>query len=626
MKNYIIITAYVGMSLLCVGILSWLIQQPSQSQYLARQLDTIAGLVRNLETNHKGDEFRWLSDDVAITVPKPTQTGIVRMHIWIAPERIVTAIQVGDYQLSTAPFLALQSRRVALLVTPSVTQSSLLPIKLNFKPNQNTEPIAWAFARGDWSSTTVQPYPQPQLILFVLITLFITTLTCYRISTKPLMSMLVAGLILLIIVGVPTTISATVAWITDQPTLFNHLWILAIAWVIWYWKHPNWLVFTTRTSTQARVVFVTYGMMTLIPVIGMIIPIESTSIKITELRQLQACPDRWSGERWDIATNFSLLSQCITDNVGWRNTFIRIKNEIDYQVFGVSSRVYFGNNDFYFMRRWSDDRFSSLQEILHTPHQRQKLLTTIQQINQNYAKHGIHVIMVIAPSKEFIYPENLPWNAPKYDYQMVRDFETEMEASGLDVIRAFDLLQKHKTDVPLLYHKRDFHWNDLGAYYVAHAITDRIAQHQKVASPWNHPLDICTMVRKSSDQNFAALLSNTNAYAEAYCQITTMPNGTPWILENRFNRDVHIWRAEPPSPTQVLGPLEINGDSYSNYFKTSGLERYFNLVVITQFNDWHDAFTPEHLAHLQRNNIRYVVWQMRDASLPLLYNDIYTEY
>jgi hypothetical protein len=76
----------------------------------------------------------------------------------------------------------------------------------------------------------------------------------------------------------------------------------------------------------------------------------------------------------------------------------------------------------------------------------------------------------------------------------------------------------------------------------------------------------------------------------------------------------------------VLGPLEINGDSYSNYFKTSGLERYFNLVVITQFNDWHDAFTPEHLAHLQRNNIRYVVWQMRDASLPLLYNDIYTEY
>ena len=463
-------------------------------------------------------------------------------------------------------------------------------------------------------------------MLFVIITLFVTTLTLYRISNHPLTSIVCAGIGVLLFLVAETPISMTVAWITDQPALYNRLWVLAIAWLIWFWKYPKARAFFTTASAQTRVIFVAYGMLTLIPVVGMIAPPESASMQIEELRKLQECPDHWTGAQWDVAANFAPLSQCITDHIGWRSMFIRVKNEIDYQVFGVSSRIYFGNNGFYFMRRWSDERFSWLQEIFHTPSQRQKLLAILQQINQNYAKQGIHVIMVITPSKEFIYPENLPWNAPKYDYQMVRDFENDMEASGLDVIHTFDLLQSHKKDVPLLYHPRDFHWNDLSAYYVAQAVTDHIAQHKKITNPWNHPLDICSMVRKASDQSFAALMSNRDAYAGTYCQVTTMPNHIPWIIENRFNRDFNVWRAEQASPSQTLGALEIDGDSYSMYFQTSGLERYFNLVVITKFANWRDAFTPDHLGYLQRGNVRYVVWQMRDASLPLLLNDIYNEY
>jgi hypothetical protein len=626
MKKYIIGIAYVCVTLFCVYELQRLITQPAQNQFLARQLDTVDVQIRALETNPQGDEFRWLSDDVTITVPKPTQTGVVHIHVWIAPGRVTTAIQVGNYRLATPLFLPFQSRRIAILTTPSGIQSSLLPIKFIFKPNETTAPIAWAFAGAYWSSITTQPDPQPQLTLFVIITLAITTLTLYRISNHPLTSIVFAGIGVLMVLGAKTPISATVAWITDQPALYNRLWVLAIAWLIWFWKYPKGLAFFTRAPAQARVIFVAFGMLTLIPVIGMIAPPESASMQIEELRKLQECPSQWTGEIWDVAANFTPLSQCVTDNIGWRNTLIRVKNEIDYQVFGVSSRIYFGQNTFYFMRRWSDDRLPWLDEILHTPTQRQKLLTTLQQINQQYASHGIHVIMVIAPSKEFMYPENLPWNAPRYNYQLVRELEQDMETSGLDVIRTYDLLQAHKKDVPLLYHPRDFHWNDLAAYYVAQMITDRVARHQKITSPWQHPLDVCTMFRKASDQTFAALLSNRDAYAPTYCQTTTMPNDVPWIVEQRFNRDFNVWRAAPPSPSQILGAIEINGDSYGMYFQTSGFERYFNLVTITQFKNWRDAFSPEHLAYLQQNNIRYVVWQMRDASLPLLLNDIYTEY
>ena len=135
MKKYIVVIAYVCVTLFCLYELQLLITQPRQYQFLARQLDTVEVQIRAIETNPEGDEFRWLSDDVTITVPKPTQTGVVHMHVWIAPGRITTAIQVGNYQLSTPLFSAFQSRRIALLVTPSATQSSLLPIKFIFKPN-----------------------------------------------------------------------------------------------------------------------------------------------------------------------------------------------------------------------------------------------------------------------------------------------------------------------------------------------------------------------------------------------------------------------------------------------------------------------------------------------------------
>ena len=625
-KQAVMIGSYVLMSVCCVLLLYWQVNQPTQNLLWARQLDTIDKQIRAVELNPQGQEFRWLSDDVSIMIPTPTTLGIVTIHTWEAPQRNATAIQVGNHRISMPASTALQSRRLAILATSTTNTSTLLPVKFIFAPNQTKDSIAWAFMLAQWNNTRVYTMPRLQFLWFVVITLGMLTGTCYRLSKRFYLSLCIGTLVVLLVIFVPAPMFATITWITSHAALYSHLWIFGAAWVIWYWKYPAITAFIKNASKHGRMLFFVYGTFSLMPVIGMVAPLESPNMQIKELRILQECPNQWTGAIWNVAENFTPLSQCIADHIGLRSTLIRVKNEIDYQLFGVSNRIYFGHNGFYFMRRWSDERFPWLAEIFHTPSQRQKLLTTLQQINQQYAAHGIHVIMLIAPSKEFMYPENLPWNAPKYDYQMVRDFEQDMEKNGIDVIRTFDILQAHKHDVPLLYHPRDFHWNDLAAYYVAHAITNRVAQHQQIASPWQHPLAICSMSRKASDLTFAALLSNSDDYAETYCQNTSRPNNTPWQVEQRFNRDFHVWRAQQSLPTQRLGGLEINGDSYSMYFQTSGFERYFNLVTITQFNNWRDAFTPEHLAYLQQNNIHYVVWQMRDASLPLVLNDIFNEY
>ena len=233
-----------------------------------------------------------------------------------------------------------------------------------------------------------------------------------------------------------------------------------------------------------------YVALTLLPPIGMLFNPEPARIAVQEQRQRQACPTTWAGEQWDVSSNFAILAQCVTDNIGWRSVMIRSKNELDYRLFGVSSRVYFGNNDFYFLRRWGDERFPLLQTMLQDPVQHQQLRQAIIDMHDGYAAQNIHMILVIAPSKDIIYPENLPWYAPRYDEHMIQNLEAELRDEGLDVVAVTDILQQHKHEVPLLYHQRDFHWNDLAAYYVAQEIVARIAKNEQRTTPWPYATPI----------------------------------------------------------------------------------------------------------------------------------------
>jgi hypothetical protein len=128
--------------------------------------------------------------------------------------------------------------------------------------------------------------------------------------------------------------------------------------------------------------------------------------------------------------------------------------------------------------------FHYCKKILQDPAQHQQLRQMIYTMHATYAANNIHMILVIAPSKDILYPEYLPWYAPRYDAQMVKNFEAELRDDGLDVIPVTDILQQHKSDVPLLYHQRDFHWNDIAAYYVSQAVVARIANYEHRPNPW----------------------------------------------------------------------------------------------------------------------------------------------
>ena len=608
----ITICIYSAILLVCLFGIAYVIRIPVQHQLSAADIVSDGGkTIRDIEKNSQGVPFRWLRDQVTLTLAQPTSAGILMFDYWIAPNRVATALHINATTIPLPSTGALMQRRIAMLVF----HAEELPqtrIALQFVAAPK-EPIAWAFIRANWQ--TITPIPHPTIwggmgLLWVVI-----ALSVQRIWQRHWASSIIAGLGVLVVGMTQPVLANSISILAQNPQFMRNGIVIVVGWLLWYLIHPRVIGFFESANQTQRLMLGSYLVITILPPIGMLFTPEPTNIAVQEQRQIQDCPTQWVGNSWDVGQNFAILAQCVSDNIGWRSIMIRSKNELDYRLFGVSSRVYFGNNDFYFLRRWGDERFPLLQQILQDPVQHNQLRQMIQTINDTYAANNIHMILVIAPSKDIIYPENLPWYAPRYDPQMVKNLEAELRDAGVDVIPVTDILQQHKQDVPLLYHQRDFHWNNMAAYYVAQAVVARIALHEQRATPW--PLALPRyqpMWKYATDQHFAALLLNRDVFPQSYGMAVVRPGNGMRHNESYANLDLAVWRTPIQLPQRALPNLAILGDSFSGYFQNIGLEWYFDTIISTHFG----ATGPAVVQTLQHNEVKYVVVQLRDVSLPLL--------
>jgi len=607
-----IIIVYLIALYVCIWGIRYVIHAPSQHQLFAVDIAADGGrTIRDLEKNDSGLLFRWLDDSVTLAIAQPTRTGILTIDYWVAPNRVATALHINTTQISLPAIPPLQQRRIAMLVfnTTYVPQTTI-GMQFVVLPK---EPIAWAFSSANWQAITPTPHPT----ITGAITLFwvASALSLQRIFQRHWVSITSASIGVLIIAITQPVLANRITQLIQHPQFIRNGIIIGIGWFLWYVLHPRLVTFGMRANPTQRLMMAGYVVVTVLPPIGMLFNPEPARIAVQEQRQRQECPTTWTGARWDVGHNFAILAQCVTDNIGWRSVMIRSKNELDYRLFGVSSRVYFGNNDFYFLRRWGDERFPALQTILQDPVQHQQLRQAITAMHEEYAANNMHMILVIAPSKDIIYPENLPWYAPRYDPRMVTDLEAELRDAGLDVIPATALMQQHKHTVPLLYHQRDFHWNDLAAYYVAQELVARIATNEQRPTPWANTTPTYHAIWKyATDQHFAALLLDRDRSPQSYGIDARRPGQATWTDEAYANQDFVVWRTPVALPQPALPNLAIMGDSFSAYFRNVGIEWYFETIVATTGA----GATPTILPILQQQQVKYVVVQLRDVSLPLL--------
>jgi len=109
--------------------------------------------------------------------------------------------------------------------------------------------------------------------------------------------------------------------------------------------------------------------------------------------------------------------------------------------------------------------YETLNDFLHkdilSDDEIEEIALQLQAAEQLCNEHGIEFLFVVAPNKNSIYPQYMPYlggrHNPQNNVQMLFERLEEKNVSALNLIEPL------RSRESLLYHKMDSHWNDLGA-------------------------------------------------------------------------------------------------------------------------------------------------------------------
>lgn len=154
------------------------------------------------------------------------------------------------------------------------------------------------------------------------------------------------------------------------------------------------------------------------------------------------------------------------DNFGFRESLIRLSNNLDLKVFKKSPNdsVLLGKNDYLFLKEELKDYDRT---NLLTDEQINVIATNIKNFQESLKERGVEFLFSIAPNKSTIYPEFVgrPSKNPNLESNEIRLSKAlkEKNVRYLD-FKALMLDNKDKYD---LYYKRDTHWNNIACALAA---------------------------------------------------------------------------------------------------------------------------------------------------------------
>jgi hypothetical protein len=320
---------------------------------------------------------------------------------------------------------------------------------------------------------------------------------------------------------------------------------------------------------------------TLYPVFGTIVaPLE-------ERRDLSPFPALrlLTGTNGDFAAG---LNGWFDDRVGFRDLFIRAKNQIDYTLFGTSKKVWIGSDGWLFDRYAADFDLDDAQ------------LATLENgfvtLAHRLGDKDIHLIVVGYPDKSALYPEMAPARMPllwtSSNYGRFRQYLASR--SEFTFIDAEEIMKREKSRSPEhLYNKADMHVTEVAQIAVVKEIVAQAAQEENRSDVrWDEKLKLShARINDGSQARFMALLTRPTAeepyYVGAYTIGGAEPDGhwnipDPGVFERADDgiRRPFDWefRSLPELCASRLPGMVLFGNSFSDLYWPLGLQRYFCFI------------------------------------------------
>lgn len=208
------------------------------------------------------------------------------------------------------------------------------------------------------------------------------------------------------------------------------------------------------------------------------------------------------------------------DNYGLRDYFIRLKNGIDHRFFRVSDDVALGPDDWMEYRNVIEN-----QELVGERLGEEQLNTIIDHFNelqQTLERRGITLVLVAIPNKNSIYPEYFSQSGvARPDPTAFERFTRRLkENPKFNLIDAKPILRTAKEDGHQVFYKTDFHWNQVGAYYVNEAVVNSLGTIMKSNTRWDVPPTF-------KDKGFQGVLLSSLATPRTPVEIAQFLDATP---------------------------------------------------------------------------------------------------
>jgi hypothetical protein len=210
-----------------------------------------------------------------------------------------------------------------------------------------------------------------------------------------------------------------------------------------------------------------------VPLLQMLLPVFGTIVKpVDEHRTPHPFPSlrllmRAHG---DFADG---LNKWFDDRSGFRDLFIRTKNQIDYSVFSTSRRVYVGSDD------WLFERDPGLLVERLDAASFEALKASFTDLARRLQEKGLRLVVVGYPDKSRVYPELVPADGrlllPGGKHDQLRRFLAN--SAALTFIDVEDILRRERlANTDRLYFKTDLHATAFGQVAVVKEIVARLAQ------------------------------------------------------------------------------------------------------------------------------------------------------
>jgi hypothetical protein len=167
------------------------------------------------------------------------------------------------------------------------------------------------------------------------------------------------------------------------------------------------------------------------------------------------------------------LSSFIREDAGFRNTLIRINNQINFSVFGWygEKTILVGKKNVlyedYYVDSYAGRDFIGVEEV------RRKVLG-LKQLQDSLAAHGVHFLFVIEPSKVWMDPDHLPrhWKVSSPEQSNYLEFTRQLPGSGIHWIDFNKWFLELRDTCPYpLYPLAGIHWS---TFVAQHYVTDSL--------------------------------------------------------------------------------------------------------------------------------------------------------